>query len=1127
VGVELEFCLLGPLAVRRDGAVVPVSGSKQRALLAALLLNAGRTMTTDELAEALWGTRPPPSARASLQTYVMRLRKSLGDADRSRIVAESHGYRIRVAPGELDVDRFAADLAAARDAIRAAAWPDAAARLRAALALWRGQPLADVASPALALREAPRLVEMRLQALEARIDADLHLGEHTEVIVELRQLTAAHPLRERLHGLLMIALHRAGQRADALAAYQAARRAMIAELGAEPGRELRELQRQVLAADPALAAEGARAAEPRAAELRAAEPGGAEPGGSELGGAELGGAEPRSAESAGGGAGAADAEPGGGPESGWTVPRQLPATVPHFAGRGAELEALAGLVGPAGPAATGPGTVLISAIGGTAGVGKTALAVRWARQVAGRFPDGQLYVNLRGYDSDQPVTAADALAGFLRALGVPGPDIPAPEAEQSARYRRLLAGRRVLVVLDNAGSVAQVRPLLPGSPTCLTVVTSRDALAGLIARDGTHRVELDRLPLPEAVSLLRALIGPRVDADPAAAATLARQCARLPLALRVAAELAATRPDVALAGLAAELADQQRRLDLLDAGGDARTAIRAVFSWSHRGLAAPAARMFRLLGLHPGPDLGEEAAAALAGADPKRARAILATLARAHLIEVTGARRYGLHDLLRAYATELAGGQDSEAERRAALSRLLDYYLHSAAAAMDELFPAERHRRPGLPAPAAAVAPGRARDHAQAWLDDERAALVAVTGYAAEHGWPGHATRLAATLFRYLDAGGHLPEAAVIHGHARRAARLAGDPAAEAAALTSLGTVSMRQGRHPEARGHLEQALTLYRTAGDQPGQARALQNLALTELEQGRYPQAAGFLEQALAGYRETGDRTGQARALLNLGLTQLRMSRYPEAVSRLEQARALFRATGDRPGEAHVLGNLGGVHLWAGRYPQAAEILEQAIGLCQATGYLSGVAYLQADLGYACLYQGQYPTAAGHLEQALAMCRETGERTGEARALNGLGEIFRRTGQPGAARQTFTAALGLAAETGDLLIEAMAHEGLAEGFEADGADGPARRHWAEAHSRYVALGNPQAGQVADRLAAPSRSARPARLPGSDPTGGADHDDRHGHGDGTARDSAAHGDAAHADAGHRDAGHGDAAHGG
>jgi transcriptional regulator with XRE-family HTH domain len=367
------------------------------------------------------------------------------------------------------------------------------------------------------------------------------------------------------------------------------------------------------------------------------------------------------------------------------VPRQLPAAVRGFVGRKAELAALTRLLDRLGdPAGRGPGGgVVIAAIAGTAGVGKTALAIRWAHQVAGLFPDGQLYVNLRGYDVDQPVLAADALGGFLRALGVPGPEIPADPGERASRYRSLLATRRMLVVLDNAGQEDQVRPLLPGSATCPTVVTSRDALTGLVEPNGAARIDLGLLPPPDACTLLRTLLGDRAAADPPATVALASRCARLPLALRVAAEQALDRASTPLAELAGELADQQRRLDLLDVSQDPRTAVRGVFSWSYRRLDPGAARGFRLLGLHPGPDCDPRAFAALTATSEAEAHRVLCVLARAHLAESVGHGRYGLHDLLRAYACELAAGQDGEREAKAALTRLFDHHLQATTAAID------------------------------------------------------------------------------------------------------------------------------------------------------------------------------------------------------------------------------------------------------------------------------------------------------------------------------------------------------------------------------------------------------------------------------------------------------------
>ncbi len=745
------------------------------------------------------------------------------------------------------------------------------------------------------------------------------------------------------------------------------------------------------------------------------------------------------------------------------VPRQLPAVVPHFAGRAGELQALAAMLDETAGVS---GTVLISALGGTAGVGKTALAVHWGHAAVGQFPDGQLYVNLRGYDPGPPMPATDALAGFLCALGVPGQDISPDQDERAARFRTLVAGRRMLIVLDNASEVDQVRPLLPGTPGCVTIVTSRDTLAGLVARDGARRLDLDLLPLADAVSLLGALIGDRVEADLSAAAALAAQCCRLPLALRLAAELAASRPAVPLAELAAELADQQRRLDLLDAGGDPYTAVRAVFSWSCRQLDPDAARAFRLAGVHPGPGLDAYAAAALTGSSLQRATQLLDRLARAHLIQPAGQGRYGMHDLLRDYARELAAAQDGEQERQASLTRLLDYYLHTAAAAMDILAPAEQHWRPRIPPPGSPSPLLGDPDTARAWLDTERANLVAVTAHAAANGWPDHASRLAATLFRYLDSGGHLPEAVVVHGQARRAARQLGDRAAEASASSHLGVVDLQRGRHRRAAGHLQRALALCQETGDRTGAATALTNLAVADLRQGRYLQAAGYLEQALTLCRETGDRVGEAHALINLGFICGRQGRDQQAAGYLEQALTLCRETGDRAGEARVLANLGAADLRQGRLRQAADRSGRSLAMFRAIGNRHGEAYVLVTLGAVDLQRGRYQQAAGHHRRALELHREIGDRAGEAQVLNGLGELLLVIGLPGDARANYTTALDLASQVGDRYEQARAHHGLGRAYDTAGDPGEACHHWQQALSTYARLGVPEADLVRAQLA-------------------------------------------------------------
>jgi DNA-binding SARP family transcriptional activator/tetratricopeptide (TPR) repeat protein/transcriptional regulator with XRE-family HTH domain len=987
-GGGLWLRVLGPLEGWRAGARLDLGPPRQRAVLGLLAVCPAELVRRETVIDALWGEDPPGTAASLVQAYLSRLGRVLDPGRSPRdgnglLVSAGSSYRLQVAAGQLDLLAFWQLIERAR-AVRSAGDATAACGLyESALKLWHGEPLADVdllrghlALADLARRHAAVVMEYAEAASAA--------GSHEGVLPRLEALARTEPLNERIHAQLMIALASTGRQAGALKLHEDLRRRLDEQLGVQPGPELTDAHLRVLRQD----VPGARPRPP---------------------------GPPRPPAQAGQAASPSE------------VPRQLPAVVPHFAGRAAELEMLTALLEQAG-SGTGPArAVVISAIGGTAGVGKTALAVHWSHQVAGRFPDGQLYVNLRGYDPGQPVTAPAALAGFLGALGVPGQDIPAEADERAARYRSLLAGKRMLVVLDNAGDVEQVRPLLPGSPACVVVVTSRDALAGLIARDGAHRLNLDLLTEADAVGLLRALIGGRVDADPAAAAALAAQCCRLPLALRVAAELAAARPAVALAGLAGELADLQHRLDLLDVAGDPRTAVRVVFSWSYRHLDADAARGFRLLGLHPGADADAYATAALVGWTVERARRMLSQLAGAHLVQPAGHDRYGLHDLLRAYARELAGSHDTEGERRAALTRLFDYYLHAAATAMDTLHPAESHNRPRIPVSATPAPPLAGPAAARAWLDTELATLVVMAAYMAEHGWPGHATRLAATLSLYLVVSGHYPEAVPMYTSARNAARRTGDRAAEARALIGFGLVDLRQGRCPQATGHFQQALALCREAGDRAGEARALGNLGLAEFQQGRFQEATGHLEQVLALSRETGNQTDIARWLTNLGFVALNLGRFQEATGRLEQAAVLYRETRDPIGEAHALCNLGDAHFRLGHCQEAIGHLRQALAIFRETGGRTGEADTLCVLGDIDLREGRRDQASDHQQQALAIFRETGSRPGEAKALNGLGEALRATGRSGAARAMHTAALALAAQVGDQDQQGRARDGLA----------------------------------------------------------------------------------------------------
>ncbi len=740
------------------------------------------------------------------------------------------------------------------------------------------------------------------------------------------------------------------------------------------------------------------------------------------------------------------------------VPRQLPASVSCFTGRAAELGALTGMLSEA----TGTGAVMISALVGTAGVGKTATAVHWAHQVAGRFPDGQLYVNLRGYDLGEPLAAADALASCLRALGVPGQQIPDEIEERAQLYRSRLAGRRVLVVLDNARGSDQARSLLPGAPGCAAVITSRDALAGLVAADGARRLDLDVLPPAEASGLLRSLIGPRADADPSALAELAALCARLPLALRIAAELAAARPEAPLAGLVAELAES--RLDGLDAGED-RTDIRAVFSWSVRHLPDPVAEAFALVSLHPGEDIDIYATAALTSTTVAQARRTLRQLHRASLMQAAGGDRYGMHDLLRAYTREQVGARDTEREQQRALTRLFDYYRAAAAAAVDIVFPAQRHRRPRV-SPASAQMPALPRDaDGRQWLDSELANLVAVVVHCARHGRPQHAADLAAILSRYLWHARHVPEARVIYDYALQAARQSGDLAAEAAALNGLGTLGRMKGQIRAAAGHYQAARDLYRTCGDRGGEARALNNLGAIESEDTSYRSAAGYYREAVAAYQTAGDDMGAAMALCGLAGAEIELDFCDQAAGHLDHALRVFGAAGDELNQAHALGRLGELSLRRGQLAQAAGFFDLALTTYRRIGSQVNIGVQLFNLGDVSLRQGDCQKAIGCLRQALEQFRQVGGGYGEIQVLRSLAEAMRIAGDPAAARAELETALRLAAETGSSYQKARMHRDLAESHHSAGQDEQARRHWLLALDLYAQLGAPEADQVRSRL--------------------------------------------------------------
>ena len=648
------------------------------------------------------------------------------------------------------------------------------------------------------------------------------------------------------------------------------------------------------------------------------------------------------------------------------VPRQLPAPVRLFAGRRAELDLLTGLLGEAGAR---PEPVLIITIGGMAGVGKTALAVHWAHQVAHRFPDGQLYVNLRGFDpSGRPVAAAEAIRGMLDALGIPAGQIPTGQDAQAGLYRSLLAGKRMLVLLDNAREAGQIRPLLPGGPGCLVVVTSRNQLAGLATADGACPVRLGLLPEAEAHDLLTGRLGAdRLAAEPAAAAQLIGLCTGLPLALAITAARATARPGPVLATLATELDDARHRLDGLETG-DAEASVRAVFSWSVQGLSLPAADLFAQLSLHPGPDITILAAASLAGRARPQARAALNELAAAHLITEHAAGRYTLHDLLRAYAAELAADRHDDSARRDIVARALDHYLHTAHAAALLLNP-HRVWVPTLPAAPPGVTPEPLADshEALAWFEAEHQVLLGCAALAAETGSDACAQILPWAMTEYLDRRGHWHQWAALERTALAAAIRLGDAAGQASACRALAIACLRLVNYRQARSYLAVCLRLHRQLGDRAGEALARITLSSVAERQGRYADALRHGQQALTLFRAVDDPAGQAHALNAVGWYHILLGHPQQGVTFCQQALGLYGQVGDRVGQARAWDSLGYAQHNLGRFDSATTCYQHALAIFRDLGEL----YHQADtldrLGDTCAAAADLPTAREAWQQAL----------------------------------------------------------------------------------------------------------------------------------------------------------------
>ena len=928
VSGRVDFRILGPLEAWAGGTRLRLRGPRQAKALATLLLDAGQVVSLSRLVEAVWDD-PPATARRQIQDLVPALRRVVvAHCGRDMIDTESSGYVLRMAAEEFDAYRFQTLVAEARSSGKPAV---AVRAYRAALALCRGPTLAGVESRALE-QAVIGWEQRRLVVWEECLAAEMAVGRRDRLVGDLRALVSLHPTRERPIELLMRALWHDGDRCAALEAYQQFRNHFVEETGLNPSKELQDVYVEIL------------------------RDGADHPGAQETITAQSTTAQTMTAQPA------------------QTTPAQLLADVPGFAGRAAELDRLDGLLAQVGDQNT---AVVISAVSGTAGVGKTTLAVHWAHRVRDRFPDGQLYVNLRGFDpGGRVIQPEEALRGFLEALGVPAERVPNDLDGQAALYRSLLAGRRILVVLDNARDAEQVRPLLPGTPTALAVVTSRNQLSGLVAA-GAHPLTLDVLSAAEARELLAQRLGTeQISADPESVGAITAACARLPLALAIAAARA-QQTGFHLAAIAADLGEGGRRLDALDAG-DPASQMRAVFSWSYHALTAPAARLFRLLGLHPGPHISAAAAASLAVHPLPEARALLTELSRASLLTEYLPGRYCFHDLLRTYATELTEDTDGDAERGRALQRLLGHYVHTGHAAERLMQP---HRDPmhlALSTPPEGTEPEELTDPQQAtgWLAGEHPVLLAAQRHAAESGSDIIAWQLAFALDTFLDRSGHWPELAAAWRTAQHTADRLGDHAAQAYAHRRLAHVDTRLGRHSEAQINYRRALDLYRRAQDEVGEAHTHHNLAILWWRLGHAAHALGHARKALALFRASDHVRGTALALNDVGWYHAELGEHEQALEYCGQALTLFQKLRNPDGEAATWDSLGYAHRHLGHHAEAAECYQQALALFRDLGDRYEEATTLTWIGDAHHAASEIDAARAAWEQALAILDDLGHR-------------------------------------------------------------------------------------------------------------------------------------------------------
>ncbi|MEV4051959.1 BTAD domain-containing putative transcriptional regulator [Amycolatopsis sp. NPDC049688] len=994
----MQFRVLGPLEVKDGPAVLKLGGPRQRAVMAALLLRPNAVASIGYLAGAAWES-PPVAPESNIRTYIAGLRRRLsaGGAG-SRLVTRGGGYELVVTRDELDLLDFE-DLAnRGVQSLRQGDLKIAVRYFERATGLWRSRPLEDQSVSSQLQAEVTRLEERRLHLITLCLKAKIDLGWHDEVIAELSRLIAEYPLREELWAQRMLALHRAGRQAEALDAFGQARERLAAELGVEPGQALQRLRQRILAGDGKLAPPAPRHPGPYCC---------------------------------------------------------LPRDIGDFTGRDAETGFLLATLGADLRTRQAPA---ISVVDGMAGVGKTALAIHAAHLLAPRYPDGCLYVDLHGHAAEHaPEDSAAVLQDLLHARGVPADAIPDGLEPRAALWRSELTGRRVLVVLDNAVSAAQLRPILPATGGNAVLVTSRGRLTDL---DPAHSLSLEVLPSGEAEALFSRVLGDsRVLGQVESVGAVVRLCGYLPLAIRIAVARLRSRP----LWTVDYLLERLRRTGELHALSVGDRSVAAAFTLSYRHLPADQQRCFRMLGLIPGPDFDTNAVAALCDTSWAEADRLVEQLLDVHLLEQPAAGRYRFHDLVRSYARQLAADHDGP-DSRPALGRLFDYYLAGVSTAVRVVAPQDAPHGENAP-PTRVSLDLSGREQAMAWLDVERANLVAAATYASGHGWPAHTSRLSMFLGHYCHLRGHREDALALHTHALSATRRTGDRAREGHALNSLGVVYWWLGRCDKAVPHLQRALDVARDTGDRGLEGTTLTTLGGVYWWLGRYDKAVTLMRLALDLARAVGDPGLEGRAAGNLGIIDGRAGRYEEATSHLRQALALAQETGDRTLEGHTRRAFAVVFTQTGQYEEGLAQLRQALALAEETGDRPLESQCRQALGVIFALTGHHEAGLAHLEHALALARQAGYRHLEAEALNRLGEADHLGRDPGAAAEHHRQALVIAVEIGNRYEQARAHAGLADVYQGAHRILEAIEHWGSAQELYARLEVPDGGALRRRV--------------------------------------------------------------